>query len=139
MTDILSRLRELQAELAATQRLWREDSNAKALEIAKATTLLTDTLSACKHKGDPRGCYRVRCQLGRKCVEASRVRYVLCPGMVISRNDGQQHYIGAMALARLYGVDPKECEIFEPAAWWPRSFWEMAEERSRGLLKLNTL
>lgn len=25
---------------------------------------------ACKHRNEPRGCYRVRCQLGRKCVEA---------------------------------------------------------------------
>jgi hypothetical protein len=25
---------------------------------------------ACKHRSEPRGCYRVRCQLGRKCVRA---------------------------------------------------------------------
>ncbi len=24
---------------------------------------------ACPHRDEPRGCYRVRCQLGRKCVE----------------------------------------------------------------------
>jgi hypothetical protein len=24
----------------------------------------------CKHRDEPRGCYRVRCQLGRKCVDA---------------------------------------------------------------------
>lgn len=63
-------------------------------------------------------------------------RYVLCPGMVTSKNDGRRHYIGAMALAQLYSVDIKQCEIFEPAAWWPPSFWVMAEERHRGLVKL---
>ena len=63
-------------------------------------------------------------------------QYVLCPGMVTSKTDRQFHYIGAMALARLYGVDLKQCEIFEPAAWWPPSFWEMAEQRHKGLVKL---
>jgi len=34
-----------------------------------------------------------------------QVRYVLHPGYVTSRNDGQRHYIGITQLARLYGLD----------------------------------
>lgn len=41
-----------------------------------------------------------------------QVRYVLCPGMVTSRYDGQDHYVSARQLARLYGVDMKLCVIF---------------------------
>jgi hypothetical protein len=40
-----------------------------------------------------------------------RPRYVLCPGWVTSQNDGEQHYIDAMQLARLYGVDLRNCLI----------------------------
>lgn len=63
-------------------------------------------------------------------------RYVLCPGFVRSRHDGQSHYVGPMDLARLYGVRLEQCEIFEPAQWWPESYYRMAEERTRGLIKL---
>jgi hypothetical protein len=41
-----------------------------------------------------------------------------------------------MQLMKLYGVDPRECEIYEPAPWWPRSYYKMAEERHKGLLRL---
>jgi hypothetical protein len=64
------------------------------------------------------------------------MKYVVCPGGVISKNDGQKHYIGPMQLIKLYGVDPRECEIYEPAEWWPTSYYRMAEERHRGLKKL---
>lgn len=64
------------------------------------------------------------------------VKYILCPGYIISNYDGQQHYIGAMQLARLYGVDLRECEIYEPAPWWPTSFYKWAEECHRDLIKL---
>ncbi len=30
----------------------------------------SDVQERCKHRDEPRGCYRVRCQLGRKCVDA---------------------------------------------------------------------
>lgn len=65
-------------------------------------------------------------------------KYVLCPGMVTSKTDGQRHYIGPHALAQLYGVDMKECEIYEPAPWWPRSYHQIAEERHKGLPRLST-
>ena len=34
-------------------------------------------------------------------------RYVLHPGYVTSRTDGDRHYIGSSDLLRLYGVDPR--------------------------------
>lgn len=64
------------------------------------------------------------------------MKYLVCPGRVTSKNDGQRHYIGPVQLMTLYGVDPCECEIYEPATWWPTSYYTMAEERHRGLIKL---
>ena len=64
------------------------------------------------------------------------VRYVLCPGMVTSQNDGQEHYIGSMALARLYGVRPDECEIYEPAPQWREFEFRQAQARTLGLIRL---
>lgn len=39
------------------------------------------------------------------------MRYVLHPGPVISRADGQEHIINAPQLARLYGVNFRECVV----------------------------
>ena len=64
------------------------------------------------------------------------VRYVLCPGMVTSQSDGQQHYIGPMALARLYGVRLDECEIYEPAPQWTETAFRQAQARTLGLIRL---
>lgn len=46
--------------------------------------------------------------------EFSEVSCALCsvPGYVISRSDGQRHYVSADALRRLYGVLKGECVIF---------------------------
>jgi hypothetical protein len=41
--------------------------------------------------------------------ELGPVRYVLCPGYVMSQRDGDEHFIGAVQLARLYGVPLNEC------------------------------
>lgn len=38
-------------------------------------------------------------------------RFVLHPGYVRSRSDGQEHYVDAPALAKLYGVDEAECVV----------------------------
>lgn len=38
-------------------------------------------------------------------------KYLVCPGYVTSRNDGETHYVGAGPLMKLYGVDPRECVI----------------------------
>ena len=37
------------------------------------------------------------------------MRYVLHPGYVTGKNDWQEHFIGGPRLARLYGVDMREC------------------------------
>jgi hypothetical protein len=38
---------------------------------------------------------------------------VVYPGYVRSVYDGQQHYIGARTLMRLYGVNPAECVVWD--------------------------
>lgn len=40
-------------------------------------------------------------------------KYLIVPGQVRSRSDGDTHYISAQELIRLYGVNPKECKIVE--------------------------
>lgn len=40
-----------------------------------------------------------------------QVRYLVCPGVVSSQSDGTLHYINAHTVARLYGVDPRQCQI----------------------------
>jgi len=42
---------------------------------------------------------------------ANKIKYALYPGRVVSRNDGQIHYIDACRLAHLYGVNMRECVI----------------------------
>ena len=41
-------------------------------------------------------------------------RYLLCPGPVQSRNDGDLHHITARQLAFLYGVPMAECVVMPP-------------------------
>lgn len=36
-------------------------------------------------------------------------KYAVYPSYVISRNDGDRHFIGFLELCRLYGVNPAEC------------------------------
>jgi len=38
-------------------------------------------------------------------------KYILCPGWVSSKRDGDLHFIGAFKLAKLYGVLLDECVI----------------------------
>lgn len=38
-------------------------------------------------------------------------KYVIHPGFVISKNDGDRHYVTANQLIRLYGVNPRECLV----------------------------
>lgn len=40
-----------------------------------------------------------------------RKRYIVRPGRVFSRTDGDEHWISAQALIHLYQVDPRECVI----------------------------
>ena len=36
-------------------------------------------------------------------------KYAVFSGHVISKNDGERHFIDNLQLCRLYGVNPKEC------------------------------
>ena len=55
------------------------------------------------------------------------VRYLLCPGHVMSKTDGQYHYVSAHELAGLYGVRMDQCDVrpdkkisgfgWRPAPW----------------------
>jgi hypothetical protein len=42
-------------------------------------------------------------------------KYLVIPDYVKSQHDGQKHYITAKELIRLYGVNPKECMIYDPS------------------------
>ncbi|MNX81497.1 hypothetical protein D3C86_1131860 [compost metagenome] len=42
-------------------------------------------------------------------------RYLLCPGPVTSKTDGDRHHITARQLAHLYGVPMKECVVLPDA------------------------
>lgn len=63
-------------------------------------------------------------------------KYLLCPGVITSVHDGQLHYVGPFALATLYGVDYRECKLFDPQQWWPDSFWREAERDRKNLIVL---
>lgn len=43
--------------------------------------------------------------------ETGLPRYVLHPGIVRSKYDGQNHYVGIGRLANLYGVPMRECVV----------------------------
>lgn len=47
------------------------------------------------------------------------MRYVLYPGFIISK-DGDEHYISASRLVRLYGVDPFQYEVVISAPYGTR-------------------
>ena len=40
-------------------------------------------------------------------------KYLVIGDYVISKNDGQRHYVSAKELVSLYGVDKRECELFD--------------------------
>ncbi len=50
-----------------------------------------------------------------------KVIYVLVPGYVASRSDGDTHYITAGQLRELYGASPSQCvkEPFNKEGWEP--------------------
>lgn len=41
-------------------------------------------------------------------------RYLLCPGPVASRNDGDVHHVSPAQIANLYGVSPQDCLVLPP-------------------------
>ena len=42
-------------------------------------------------------------------------KYLVVPGYVRSASDGEEHYIDAHTLMRLYGVRPDECFVRHPS------------------------
>ena len=40
-----------------------------------------------------------------------QIRYVLCPGPVCRTNGQDTHFIGALQLARLYGLSPRSSNV----------------------------
>lgn len=40
-----------------------------------------------------------------------RIYYVVCPGWMMSKNDGQQHYVGVQQLMRLYGINERRHDV----------------------------
>lgn len=57
-------------------------------------------------------------------------RYLLCPGPVRSRVDGQEHHVGAGELARLYGLPHSACLVLpssDPLRRWALEAVERGE------------
>jgi len=48
-------------------------------------------------------------------------RYIVHPGFVVSRTDGDQHYIGYSQLIALYKVDPTLCILYKEGEYIPRA------------------
>lgn len=44
----------------------------------------------------------------------ARVRFLVRPGQIRSRNDGDFHYVGAADLARLYGLPLGSWRVYDP-------------------------
>lgn len=40
-------------------------------------------------------------------------KYVIIPGYVTSKSDGQKHFISSTQLLMLYGVSPNECVFYD--------------------------
>jgi len=47
------------------------------------------------------------------------IKYAIWPGYVISKTDGDRHFISAPQLMRLYGVAPHECIVIHD---WPEGY-----------------
>lgn len=41
-------------------------------------------------------------------------RYVLYPGPVTCTKSGESHFVGASTLARLHGIEMRDCVVFDP-------------------------
>ena len=41
-------------------------------------------------------------------------KYILHPGMITSETDGDEHYINALQLSELYGVNIRDCYVDRP-------------------------
>jgi len=62
----------------------------------------------------------------------SDYRFVLYPGYVISRVDGDRHFINGSRLAALYGVDVRDCVYGDNPGYRPREHDIHLYPRSKG-------
>lgn len=53
-------------------------------------------------------------------MEAAKIKYVVVPGEVTSKKDGQRHFVRAGQLMQLYGVNPKECVVISEDEYYRR-------------------
>ena len=51
----------------------------------------------------------------------AKIKYLVKGGYVLSRNDGDRHYVGAGQVIELYGVDPRECKVVK--SWSELNFY----------------
>lgn len=65
--------------------------------------------------------------------------YLLTPGYVTSKNDGQKHFIDAQTLANIYGVSMKDCVVKGQHYKGPRptGMVLLLEPREDGIYNLN--
>lgn len=64
----------------------------------------------------------------------SNRKYLVLSGFVVSKNDGQKHYITAPQLIRLYGVNPTECICMTEEAYHRYGFHKPEHLRTMILL-----
>lgn len=46
-------------------------------------------------------------------------RYIIHPGFITSKTDGDFHYVGYQQLVTLYKVDPRDCGLYSPVNFYP--------------------
>lgn len=66
-------------------------------------------------------------------------RYLVRPSKVVSKRDGDTHFISAVDLMHLHGVDPQECIVIREGEDWPRGHGPLATEAQREAAGLKLL
>ena len=60
---------------------------------------------------------------------------MVCPNWVVSKTDGDMHYIGAIKLMELYHVNPAECIVCKPSPRQRDRYYQFPE-KDKTLIKL---
>ena len=61
-------------------------------------------------------------------------KYLVLPGYIYSKYDGEEHYITASTLIKLYNVNPNECVIHDSSR--SSDLFGFREFNYKGLIKL---
>lgn len=69
----------------------------------------------------------------------AKKKYLVGPSRVVSKSDGDVHYISARQLMDLHGVDPRECVVIEEGQDWPRGYGPLFTEEQRRAAGLTLL